>query len=205
MTYPKTSTPPKGLFIVIEGPSGSGKSTGVIALSDYFKQLGSQVLLTREPSENFDRENENKLKGESLAKLYLEDRYWHVDNVILPSIVNGDVIICDRYIPSTMVYQSIEGINMNRIIEENSRFPVPDLTVFLSANESALTKRVEERQSITRFEEQSFRSKEIITYKSIPRLLVNQGWDIIQIDTTTKAVDEIITLINRRLKELKLI
>jgi dTMP kinase len=184
-----------GLFIVLEGPSGSGKSTLNKSLSEAFVAKGYDVVSTKEPTANFNPDNENKLEGVELSDLYIADRQDHVTNCILPSLNSGKTVICDRYIPSTMVYQHIEGINYNTILSQNLDFPVPTITVFLEVGIETLTKRVNERSSKTRFEADSFRTKEVAVYKQIPDILNKIGWSTMVIDSENLSVQYITELI----------
>jgi dTMP kinase len=184
-----------GLFIVLEGPSGSGKSTLNKSLSEAFVAKGYDVVSTKEPTANFNPDNENKLEGVELSDLYIADRQDHVTNCILPSLNSGKTVICDRYIPSTMVYQHIEGINYNTILSQNLDFPVPTITVFLEVGIETLTKRVNERASKTRFEADSFRTKEVAVYKQIPGILNKIGWSTMVIDSENLSVQYITELI----------
>jgi dTMP kinase len=194
-----------GLFIVLEGPSGSGKSTLNKSLSEAFAKSGIDTISTKEPTSNFNPDNENKLEGVELAGLYLADRQDHVLNCILPSLQAGKTVICDRYIPSTMVYQHIEGIDYKTILTQNLNFPVPTVTVFLDVGIETLTKRVNERQNKTRFEADSFRSKEVAVYKQIPDILNKIGWNTMVIDSENMSVETITELIIALFSDSKII
>jgi dTMP kinase len=194
-----------GLFIVLEGPSGSGKSTLNKSLSEAFAKSGIDTVSTKEPTSNFNPDNENKLEGVELADLYLADRQDHVLNCILPSLAAGKTVICDRYIPSTMVYQHIEGIDYKTILSQNLNFPVPTVTVFLDVGIETLTKRVNERQTKTRFEADSFRSKEVAVYKQIPDILNKIGWNTMVIDSENMSVETITDLIIALFSDSKII
>jgi dTMP kinase len=194
-----------GLFIVLEGPSGSGKSTLNKSLSEAFVKTGVTIVSTKEPTANFNPDNENKLEGVELADLYLADRNDHVVNCILPSLEAGKTVICDRYIPSTMVYQQIEGIDYKTILAQNLNFPVPTITIFLDVGIETLTKRVNERETITRFEAETFRTKEVAVYKQIPDILNKIGWNTMVIDSENLSVDTITDLITGLFSENKII
>jgi dTMP kinase len=184
-----------GLFIVLEGPSGSGKSTLNKCLSEAFSNAGFEVESTKEPTANFNSNDENTKQGVELADLYLADRHEHVTDCILPSLSAGKTVICDRYIPSTMVYQQIEGIDYKTILGQNLNFPVPTVTVFLEVGIEELTKRVNERQTKTRFEADTFRTKEVQVYKQVPDILNQIGWNTMVIDSENLSVDTITELI----------
>ncbi len=104
----------KGIFITFEGPEGGGKTTQIQHLSQFIQQQGRQVVVTREPGgtgigisirnilldpsfEEIDRRTE--------LLLFLADRAQHVHEVILPGLEAGKVVLCDRFIDSTVAYQ----------------------------------------------------------------------------------------------------
>lgn len=184
-----------GIFLVLEGPSGSGKSTLQKSLGKYFTNLGHEVILTKEPTTKFNSNDENTKKGIELSELYLADRKEHVLECIMPNLMAQKTVICDRYIPSTMVYQQIEGIPNSTIIAQNIEFPVPTLTVFLNVDIELLTKRVNERSVKTRFEADTFRAQEVKVYNQIPNILSSLGWNTMTIDADRLTVDNITELI----------
>lgn len=131
----------KGLFITVEGPDGSGKTTQIKALEAYLKQKGYDVVITREPggtkiSEKIrgiilDKENK-EMDPITEALLYAASRAQHVIEVIKPAVDNGKIVICDRFMDSSIVYQGIGrklGIalieNINQIAVQNY---IPDIT-----------------------------------------------------------------------------
>lgn len=105
-----------GIFITIEGPDGSGKSTQVELLQKHLKTEGKEVIITREPGGTkigekirdiiLDREN-TEMDYVTEALLYAASRAQHVEQVIKPALLKGDVVICDRYVDSSIVYQGV--------------------------------------------------------------------------------------------------
>lgn len=134
----------KGLFITFEGTEGCGKTTQAELLADYFRQMGRQVLLTREPGgpkiseairqillskENFEMLPETELL------LYMASRSQHTGEWIIPALKEGKVVISDRYYDSTIAYQgAARKIDRNMIdtIRLYATFGlVPDLTFLI--------------------------------------------------------------------------
>lgn len=106
----------KGLFIVIEGPDGSGKSTAAEGIRHHFEYKGVDVVHTREPggtaiSEAIRRillDPENKaMHPRCEALLYAASRAQHVEEVILPALEAGSLVLCERYVFSSLVYQGL--------------------------------------------------------------------------------------------------
>ncbi len=133
----------KGLFITLEGPDGSGKSTIARFLADYLKEKGYDVVTTREPggtkiSEDIrdiilDNNNTN-MSYVTEALLYAASRAQHVSQKIRPAIEAGKIIICERFVLSSLVYQGIaRGLGIEKVKEIND-FAIqgvePDLILF---------------------------------------------------------------------------
>lgn len=137
-------------FIVLEGPHCSGKTTIATLLVRHFLKLDIPSIYTREPfskelSEQIKRfaskEEPNKL---ALAFLIFADRSIHASK-IREWISDGVLVVCDRYIQSSFVYQRIDGVNHGLITECNSEFPRPDLTVFVRTPLRVRKKRMKEK------------------------------------------------------------
>lgn len=104
----------KGLFITFEGPDGAGKTTQIELLKKYFQDRGMDVVITREPGgtkigekiRNVILDVENKEMDDICeALLYSASRAQLVSEIIIPSIETGKVVICDRFVESSVVYQ----------------------------------------------------------------------------------------------------
>ena len=104
-----------GLFIVFEGANGSGKSSAARAAADHFKDAGYDVVLTREPGgtpqaerlREFLLDPNFSLDPHEQTLLFMTARRSHLRQVILPSVSKGSIVICDRYLASTLVYQTL--------------------------------------------------------------------------------------------------
>lgn len=133
----------KGYFITFEGPDGCGKSTQVRLLEDHCRKLGYTVKLTREPggpaiSEKIralllDPENK-EMCARTEALLYAASRAQHVDQTIKPAVDSGEIVICDRFMDSSIAYQAF-GRELGDDVRIINEFAVagmqPDLTFFL--------------------------------------------------------------------------
>jgi len=114
----------KGCFIVFEGIDGSGKTEQVNQLAKKLRNMKYDVVVTREPTRNssIGRLIRKALYGkieiteEALALLFASDRVNHTMKKIIPEIEKGKVVISDRYIYSSLVYQSI---GKNKLINED--------------------------------------------------------------------------------------
>jgi len=134
----------KGKFITFEGSEGSGKSTQSKLLYQYLKNEGYKTIYLREPGTTrisekirdilLDAKNSSMLPVcETL--LYMAARAQLVNEVILPALALGKIVICDRFLDSTLVYQGYGlGIDINAIkfIGDFATQGIkPDLTIFL--------------------------------------------------------------------------
>ena len=141
----------KGYFIVIEGIDGTGKSSQLCLLAEHLESRKYDVLCTREPSDgpygrrirqNFSNREELGLEAE--LKLFIQDRRQHVQDVIIPALSAGRVVICDRYFYSTAAYQGAAGLDPADIMERNAFAPRPDLVLLLVLKPKAAVRRISE-------------------------------------------------------------
>jgi dTMP kinase len=102
-----------GLFITFEGPEGAGKSTQVKLLAQWLEAQGQAVLTTREPGNGGQIGQEIRqlvlhhqdMTPEAEYLLYSADRAEHVRTVIRPALGQGLIVLCDRYLDSSLAYQ----------------------------------------------------------------------------------------------------
>jgi dTMP kinase len=131
----------QGKFIVLEGPDGSGKTTQAKLLKDALEMDGHEVVLTRDPggTEIGEKLREIVLRGEEVDQytellLFTASRNQLVKQVINPAIEAGKIVICDRYITSTIAYQHYgRGWDKQLIYTLANRAdgrPEPDLTLY---------------------------------------------------------------------------
>ena len=139
----------RGLFIVIEGIDGTGKSTQAARLSEWFRERGREVVLSREPTAGpwgrkvRESAATGRLSPEDELEYFLNDRRQHVDELIGPSLAAGKVVILDRYYFSTMAYQGARGFDPLEIRRKNEAFaPQPDLLLILDLEVDAALERI---------------------------------------------------------------
>jgi dTMP kinase len=104
----------KGIFITFEGPDGSGKSSQLASLADYLRQAGYPVLATREPGGTAIGDQvrsvlmglkNTEMQPRTEILLFQASRAQLVEQVIVPQLAAGSVVLCDRYADSTLAYQ----------------------------------------------------------------------------------------------------
>jgi dTMP kinase len=132
-----------GLFITLEGPDGSGKSTMIGLIGQYLKEQGIEHVITREPGGTaigekirgiiIDRENIN-MGPETEALLFAASRAQHVHEKILPAVEEGKVVVCDRFLLSSLAYQGVgRGLGIQEVKAVNEfglRGMTPDHILF---------------------------------------------------------------------------
>ena len=150
-----------GHFIVIEGPNGVGKThlAGEIE-SHYVGQI--PITVTHEPytdapggqylEEIMCGANSKECGEWELALRFAVNRQWHLDNIIRPAMrefANG-LVICDRYLISSLVYQTIskDGANYHDIIRMNKNLLTPDLVLWLDGTEDHISQQISLRNKM---------------------------------------------------------
>ncbi len=133
-----TSSP--GKLIVFEGIDGTGKTTQLSLLARVLCQRGLPVISTREPTDGIYgrkirelyRDRERISRREEL-ELFLTDRREHVRELLEPALQSGKIVLCDRYVFSTLAYQGAAGLDQDEILRQNSFAPTPDLVLLFKA------------------------------------------------------------------------
>lgn len=163
------------MFITFEGIEGSGKSTQAGLLNEYLSGKGYNVTLTREPGwghlGNLIRTiilEERELVLAPMAELFLfcADRAQHVKDFIAPRLKNGEVVICDRFYDSTVVYQGygrkLDMRLVNKAAKASALDVTPDITFLLNLPVREGLMRLKERGSITKMDEEPLEFHEMI-------------------------------------------
>lgn len=174
--------PYSGKFIVIEGLDGSGQSTQAETLKVFLSEEGKEVVLTKEPTADSDAgkkikeilREKNIISPWELQKLFVQDRKEHLSNLILPSLKKGMIVISDRYFFSTFAYGVSDGLDLDKLIEMNNDFLLPDLTFILKVSPEICMERIEERGKGTElFEKKEKLEKVWQTYEILPNKFKN--------------------------------
>lgn len=153
-----TTTKKKGYFIAFEGGEGSGKSTQARLLAQWLRKRGIKTILTLNPGGTeigekirailLDRKN-SSLSEKAELLLYEADRAQHVEEVVLPALKRGEVVISDRFCDSSTVYQGLcRGIGIKKTEKLNifaTSSVLPNLVIILDLNEDLGRTRIKER------------------------------------------------------------
>jgi len=196
----------KGLFISFEGNDGSGKTTVCENIKKKLEEKGKSVVLTREPGGSviaekirdilLDKENLDMDPGTE-ALLYAASRRQHLVQIIKPALAEGKIVLCDRFVDSSLAYQGhARGLGLASVWDIN-QFAIdglmPDKTIFLSVSVETGKKRMNIRGEKDRMDSES----------DLFHQRVREGYDIVNsmfphrivvisaeedIDTVTEAV-----------------
>lgn len=150
---------PRGWFITFEGGEGTGKSTQIRLLAEHLRARGRVVVVTREPGGTPVAEAARAvlldpgLEPDGLSELFLLEAARHdlVEAVIRPALECGEVLLCDRYADSSIVYQGmVRGVGEARTAELN-RIATgglqPDLTIVLDLDHESGVERAQSRNA----------------------------------------------------------
>ena len=148
--------PPKGFFVTLEGVDGCGKSTQAAALQERLEQFGYTVRRTREPggcpiAEEIRKivlaKEDGGMCAETEALLFAAARAQHLKDNILPAIGRGEIVLCDRFVDSSLVYQGMaRGLGLDWVKEINRaafREGAPGATLYLKMrHDKAMARRM---------------------------------------------------------------
>lgn len=198
------------MFITFEGPDGSGKSTIIQKVYDYLIENNYEVIKTREPGGSsiaekirgliLDTEN-TKMDYRAEALLYAASRAQHVYETILPALNDKKIVLCDRFLISSLAYQGVGrdlGIENVRNINEFAIDGVyPDFVLFFDVDPITTLKRKSSLDTADRLEKEgnNFHKRVYNGYKEI----IKSEKDIEIIDAT-KSVEDVF---NQCIKVLK--
>ena len=143
------------MFITLEGPEGSGKTTAVEAAVKALEAKGYQIVRTREPGGTpiaeqirnviLDKANTN-MDPRTEALLYAASRRQHLVEKVWPALKEGKIVICDRYLDSSLAYQGgARGLGVDNILNVNlfaTENTFPDLTLLFDITPEEGLKRI---------------------------------------------------------------
>ncbi|MDD3947106.1 MAG: dTMP kinase [Clostridia bacterium] len=171
-----------GKFITFEGCEGVGKSTQLRLLKDYLEKTSQPAIFTREPGGTEVAEAVRSLLLSSVYKispmveayLFATARADHIARVIKPALERGEIVVCDRYLDSSIAYQGYaRGLGYDKVLEVNAAAVnrcLPDCTVFIDMDPAMSWRKQNGKHIINdRIENESkeFHSKVYEGYKSI--------------------------------------
>ena len=143
----------RGAFICIEGIDASGKTTQAHRLVRNLRRRGLDAVYTTEPSTGeigkLIRDHVLNIKKRVPvaveALLFAADRVDHVDKEIKPALQKGKIVICDRYVYSTLAYQGAADLDLNWIEQINQFALVPNMALFLDVSPEVVIERMQSK------------------------------------------------------------
>ncbi len=186
------------MFITLEGGEGSGKSTAIKTIVPRLKELGYDVILTREPGGTpiaeeirnviLDKKNV-AMDPMTEALLYAASRRQHIIEKIIPALKSGKIVVCDRFLDSSLAYQGGgRGLGIDKVYELNQYATnglLPDLTIFFELKPEDGLKRIEANSSreVNRLdvEKMSFHKKVYDSFETLASRFPNR---IVRIDAS---------------------
>lgn len=152
------------MFVVFEGPDGSGKTTAIQSVAAYFRAQGRAVLHTREPGGSEAAEAMRELLMQSSLRdapvisqllLITAARLAHLKQSIEPALDRGELVLCDRYVDSSFVYQcDVGGVPTETLTALNRTLNIrkPDLRLFFELPADVALSRLAQRDEGNRFD-----------------------------------------------------
>lgn len=188
-----------GFFVAVDGPNGAGKSTLIKAVKENLEFKGYGVYTTKEPTNTecglFVRKYAENNVGISLACLVAADRYAHIENEIMPKLNEGQIVITDRYILSSLILQRMDNVDDAFLFNLNSKIIKPDLQVAVFADENILQKRLSEREVLTRFEKGKQSYNELLFMENGISELIKRDVHVVCINNNTDLDNNVETIV----------
>ena len=158
----------KGLFLTFEGVDGCGKSTQMRMITEYLQEQGIEFVMAREPGGCYISERirdilldvkSADMNDMTEVLLYAASRVQLVDQVILPALSEGKIVLCDRYIDSSIAYQGFgRKVGKDTVLKANSyavEYCMPDITFFFDCRPKNAFSRMNPNKVMDRLEQES--------------------------------------------------
>lgn len=205
-----------GKFIVFDGLPGAGKSTMIKMAFDYIygrDKKYDNILVTDEPTngpfglelrELFKKQKSPIDFSEEIFDLFYKDRKWHIKNIIKPCLDKGFVILCDRYKYSSIAYQTVQGIDFERVFFRHKSFLSPDLAFVFDVLPEIAIKRIALDDSIKRKQSDNFRGMDFVSklrplFVKMPVFFPNEN--IVVVDSGA-SIRDVFSVVQKNIDEL---
>lgn len=201
----------KGFFITFEGVEGSGKSTQVGLLASRLREDGKEIVVTREPGgtrigelirEITHSKGNVDLTAVSETYLMSASRAQHVREIISPALQIGKIVICDRFIDSSLAYQGYGRQLGEEVIEELNKLALdsimPDMTILLDVMPKIGFARRNQTDKIDRLDlqKEGFYNRVYAGYHEIAKKYKDRFYVV----DSTKSIKEVADIIWERVK-----
>lgn len=199
------------MFITFEGGEGAGKTTLIAALKKYLEELHLEVVLTREPGGSNIAEkirqvildvNNTDMTARTEALLYAASRVQHLDEVIIPALKENKVVVCDRYLDSSLAYQGYaRGLGFESVLKINTYALdyLPNLTFYIDLDPQIGLDRIKNRSQNRLDKEQlDFHLKVREGYLKIAELYKNR----VVVINGNQSIEQVIEEVMTKIKEV---
>jgi dTMP kinase len=197
-----------GMLVTIDGPNGSGKTALTIAVGAHLRSKGELVHQTRQPSPTAFgdqvRAAESQFSGRAFACLIAADRQHQAEHEIAPRLASGAIVVCDRYVESSLVLQRIDEVDVDYILAVNAGILRPTMRVRLLATPDVLAMRVAARGETQerRLQRSGGPVRELELYAESENLLATRyALPATTIDTSSTCADEVGKQVARQILE----
>ena len=202
-----------GYFITFEGGEGTGKTTIINYISKYLSDKGYSVISTREPGgieiaeqiRNIILDVKNtKMDYRTEALLYAASRTQHLAEKVIPALEENKIVLCDRYLDSSLVYQGIaRGLGIDNVLKINmfALQYMPNITFFIDVKPEICFKRLKDNnREMDRLdlEKMDFHDKVYEGYREVAKMFPER---IISIDGD-RTIEEIIKDVEKEINKL---
>jgi dTMP kinase len=207
-TSSNPSLTPRGYLVAIDGPAGVGKTTVTALATARLAASGTPVLATRQPSDSpmgaLARSSTHELHGLALTFLMAADRYHHHEHVIGPALAAGKVVICDRFVPTALVLDQLDGADPGFIWGIYRYLGWPDLAVILAGDPATCRARAVRRGTYSRFHEGGITAAkaEAALYASTAELLAGHGYPIHAVPVGDRSAEQVADTVTTLIQEL---
>lgn len=196
----------RGVFFCIEGLDGCGKTTQAKLLVRRLKR-DYDVIYTAEPSKgrigrfikNYCLHGDKRGSSVVEALLFAADRFEHVENVVLPALQRGKIVVSDRYVYSSLAYQGTAGLDLKWIEKINEHAIRPDLAIFIDVKPETVVQRLKPKKSVMENLETQRKVREVYVR------FVEKG-ELVRIDgneSKREVAENIITMVRSFLKKVR--
>lgn len=197
----------EGKLVVFDGPNGVGKTTLIKCVAELLKNNNIDFYTTKEPTKSvlgkFTYDFSENNRGISLACIVAADRYKHLEDEIIPMLKQNKIVLVDRYILSSFMFQGIDGVAFDTILDINKEIIKPDLQIAISAQVQQIQSRLQLRENLTRFEKTYDRKFELEYLGLGLKLLGELDIQILNITNNDGLLDRNANLIYNKILELR--
>ncbi len=195
-----------GTFIVVEGGDGAGTTTQSKKLAEELDAHWTAEHGARRPDGGCVGDKIEEMissrdySAEAVALAFATDRMLHLEEDVLPRLENGEVVVSDRYMYSSIVYQSLMGADRDWVENINRYALTPDLAIVLDVDADIAMSRVESRgEDDNIFEQLSFQEKVVLKYRELAR----QNSECVRVDSS-KPIEDVFEQIMSEIRSASL-